>query len=355
MDVDQTARAVESSDQIAPAGALPDIRLRGLIKRYGDVTAVDGVDLEIGPRRVLHAARPVRLGQDDDAAADRRLRAFPTTGTVELGGTDVGYAAALRPRRQHRLPGLRALPAHDRAATTSSTGCKIAKVPQEERRRRAGEALELVRLTGYEDRKPTQLSGGQRQRVALARAIVNRPRCCCSTSRSARSTSSCARRCRSSSSGSSSERRDHVRLRHARPGGGADDERPPGRVQRREDRADRRARRGLRAPRERASSPASSACRTSSTAAGGASRCGPRRSACSTREGGAASHIEEGRIADVVYVGMVTRFTSSSTQGGELQVVQPEPRERRRARRSSDRDGGSGSAGGRSTPSRSRA
>ena len=67
-------------------------------------------------------------------------------------------------------------------------GLKIKKVPKDERRRRAAEALELVRLGGYEDRRTTQLSGGQRQRVALARALVNRPRCCCSTSRWARST-----------------------------------------------------------------------------------------------------------------------------------------------------------------------
>jgi putative spermidine/putrescine transport system ATP-binding protein len=54
-------------------------------------------------------------------------------------------------------------------------GPRIAKVPRGERRRRAAEALELVRLPGYEKRSPAQLSGGQRQRVALASAIVNRP------------------------------------------------------------------------------------------------------------------------------------------------------------------------------------
>jgi putative spermidine/putrescine transport system ATP-binding protein len=54
-------------------------------------------------------------------------------------------------------------------------GLRIKKVPKDERRRRAAEALELVRLDGYEGRRTTQLSGGQRQRVALARALVNRP------------------------------------------------------------------------------------------------------------------------------------------------------------------------------------
>jgi putative spermidine/putrescine transport system ATP-binding protein len=55
-------------------------------------------------------------------------------------------------------------------------GLRVRGVPKDERRERAEEALEMVRLPGYEGRKPSELSGGQRQRVALARAIVNRPR-----------------------------------------------------------------------------------------------------------------------------------------------------------------------------------
>ena len=68
-------------------------------------------------------------------------------------------------------------------------GLRIKKVPKDERRRRAAEALELVRLDGYEERRTTQLSGGQRQRVALAAGAREPPcACCCSTSRWARST-----------------------------------------------------------------------------------------------------------------------------------------------------------------------
>jgi putative spermidine/putrescine transport system ATP-binding protein len=55
-------------------------------------------------------------------------------------------------------------------------GLRVAKVAKGERATRRGEALEMVRLSGYDERKPAELSGGQRQRVALARAIVNRPR-----------------------------------------------------------------------------------------------------------------------------------------------------------------------------------
>ncbi len=55
-------------------------------------------------------------------------------------------------------------------------GMRVKRVAKDERARRRDEALEMVRLTGYGDRKPSELSGGQRQRVALARSIVNRPR-----------------------------------------------------------------------------------------------------------------------------------------------------------------------------------
>jgi ABC-type Fe3+/spermidine/putrescine transport system ATPase subunit len=55
-------------------------------------------------------------------------------------------------------------------------GLRVKKVAKAERQRRAQEALAMVRLDGYQDRRPSQLSGGQRQRVALARALVNRPR-----------------------------------------------------------------------------------------------------------------------------------------------------------------------------------
>ena len=70
--VQERTSAEQPLDSSAPAAA---VRLVGLRKTYGDVVAVDGVDLEIAARRVLHDARPVGLGQDDDAAPDRRLRA----------------------------------------------------------------------------------------------------------------------------------------------------------------------------------------------------------------------------------------------------------------------------------------
>ena len=174
MDVNQTAGAVDSSDQIAPGGALPDIRLRGLTKRYGDFAAVDGIDLDVAQGEFFTFLGPSGSGKTTTL---RLIAGFavPDAGTVELRGTDVG---ALPPyaRDVNTVFQDYALFPHMTIGDNVEYGLKIAKVPKEERRRRAGEALELVRLTGYGDRKPTQLSGGQRQRVALARAIVNRPK-----------------------------------------------------------------------------------------------------------------------------------------------------------------------------------
>ena len=85
-------------------------------------------------------------------------------------------AAAVRARRQHGLPGLRPVPAHDRRRQRRLRPDDPQGRPRPSARRRVAEALRMVRLEGYEERKPAQLSGGQRQRVALARALVNRPR-----------------------------------------------------------------------------------------------------------------------------------------------------------------------------------
>jgi putative spermidine/putrescine transport system ATP-binding protein len=99
----------------------------------------------------------------------------PTAGTVELAGEDVGpvppYERAVNTVFQDY-----ALFPHMTVGENVGYGMKVARVPKAEREKRRDEALEMVRLPGYANRKPNELSGGQRQRVALARAIVNRPR-----------------------------------------------------------------------------------------------------------------------------------------------------------------------------------
>jgi putative spermidine/putrescine transport system ATP-binding protein len=152
----------------------PDIRLTGLAKHYGDVRAVDGVSLEVAPGEFFTMLGPSGSGKTTTL---RLIAGFelPDTGSVELAGQDVTRAPAYA-RDVNTVFQDYALFPHMTVRDNVEYGLKIKKVPKPERRARAGEALELVRLPEVGDRKPAQLSGGQRQRVALARAIVNRPR-----------------------------------------------------------------------------------------------------------------------------------------------------------------------------------
>ncbi len=151
-----------------------DVRVSGLRKRYGDVTAVDGVDLEIGRGEFFTMLGPSGSGKTTTL---RAIAGFerPDEGSIELGGKDVSdlppYARDVNTVFQDY-----ALFPHMTVQENVEYGLRVKRVARGERRRRAGEALALVQLEGYGGRKPAQLSGGQRQRVALARAIVNRPR-----------------------------------------------------------------------------------------------------------------------------------------------------------------------------------
>jgi putative spermidine/putrescine transport system ATP-binding protein len=154
--------------------ATPDVRLAGLVKRYGDVRAVDGVDLDIARGEFFTLLGPSGSGKTTTL---RLIAGFelPDAGRVELAGREV---AALPPYRRDVNTVFQdyALFPHMTVGENVAYGLRIRKVARAERRRRAEEALALVRLEGLADRKPAQLSGGQRQRVALARAIVNQPR-----------------------------------------------------------------------------------------------------------------------------------------------------------------------------------
>ncbi len=152
---------------------LPAVRLAGIRKSYGSVVAADGVDLEIGEGEFFTMLGPSGSGK---TTLLRIIAGFesPDAGTVELGGVDVTrqppYARDVNTVFQDY-----ALFPHMTVIENVEYGLKVRKVPKAERRRRAGGALDMVRLSGLGERKPVQLSGGQRQRVALARAIVNEP------------------------------------------------------------------------------------------------------------------------------------------------------------------------------------
>ncbi|HET7445994.1 MAG TPA: ABC transporter ATP-binding protein [Solirubrobacterales bacterium] len=138
------------------------------------MTAVAGIDLEIERGEFFTMLGPSGSGKTTTL---RMIAGFedPTAGLIELAGEDVSrvppYDRAVNTVFQDY-----ALFPHMTVGENVAYGLKVAKVDKGERSKRGEEALEMVRLPGYADRKPGELSGGQRQRVALARAIVNRPK-----------------------------------------------------------------------------------------------------------------------------------------------------------------------------------
>ncbi len=163
--------------QVSPAanvGVKPvAVTLRGLSKSFGDVVAVDGVDLDIYDGEFLTLLGPSGSGK---TTVLRMIAGFelPTGGSVELNGHDVTKRAPFE-RDVNTVFQDYALFPHMTVAQNVEYGLRVKKVPKGERRQRALEALASVQLAGFEQRKPSEMSGGQRQRVALARALVNRP------------------------------------------------------------------------------------------------------------------------------------------------------------------------------------
>ena len=162
------ARGVEADD---PGVA---VRLEGVIKRFGDVVAVDGVDLDVREGEFFSMLGPSGSGK---TTCLRMIAGFerPTEGRVFLGGIDVGDLPPYE-RDVNTVFQDYALFPHMTVAENVGYGLMVRKAPKGERVARAEEALEMVRLSGFGARKPAQLSGGQRQRVALARALIMRPR-----------------------------------------------------------------------------------------------------------------------------------------------------------------------------------
>jgi putative spermidine/putrescine transport system ATP-binding protein len=152
----------------------PDIRLVGLEKRYGDVVAVAGIDLEVVAGEFFTLLGPSGSGKTTTL---RMIAGFelPDAGRVELAGRDVGPLPPYD-REVNTVFQDYALFPHMTVAENVEYGLRVTGVAKADRARRREEALEMVRLPGYGERRPSELSGGQRQRVALARAIVNRPR-----------------------------------------------------------------------------------------------------------------------------------------------------------------------------------
>ncbi len=152
----------------------PAIRLTGLTKEFGSVTAVDHVDLEIAAGEFFSMLGPSGSGK---TTVLRLIAGFeqPTSGTIELFGRDVTTKAPFD-RDVNTVFQDYALFPHMSVLDNVAYGLRVRGVKRAERRDRAMKALASVRLEQYGDRKPGQLSGGQRQRVALARATVVEPK-----------------------------------------------------------------------------------------------------------------------------------------------------------------------------------
>jgi putative spermidine/putrescine transport system ATP-binding protein len=151
-----------------------EVGVSGIRKTYGDVVAVDDVDLDVADGEFFTLLGPSGSGKTTTL---RIIAGFeqPDTGRVTLGGDDITrqppYARDVNTVFQDY-----ALFPHMTVAENVGYGLKVKGIARRERSSQVEEVLRMVRLDGYGARKPVQLSGGQRQRVALARSIVNRPK-----------------------------------------------------------------------------------------------------------------------------------------------------------------------------------
>ncbi|CAB4638523.1 unannotated protein [freshwater metagenome] len=153
---------------------LPAIKIENLTKKFGDVTAVDGVSLEIAEGEFFSMLGPSGSGK---TTVLRLIAGFekPTSGMIRLFGEDVSNKPPFE-RDVNTVFQDYALFPHMSVTQNVEYGLTIRGIGKSERENLAKQALALVRLEGLADRKPSQLSGGQRQRVALARSIVVKPK-----------------------------------------------------------------------------------------------------------------------------------------------------------------------------------
>ena len=167
------ATLAPSAPETAPVEEAPAVRLSGIRRAYGDVVAVAGIDLDIAAGEFFTLLGPSGSGKTTTL---RVIAGFerPDAGRVELQGIDVTRVAPSQ-RAVNTVFQDYALFPHMTVVENVEYGLRVRGMSRRDRRARATDVLERVRLPGLGDRKPAQLSGGQRQRVALARAIVNGP------------------------------------------------------------------------------------------------------------------------------------------------------------------------------------
>ena len=154
--------------------SVPAVRFSAVSRHFGEVKAVDRVDLDILDGEFFTMLGPSGSGK---TTCLRMIAGFdtPTSGSLQLHGREVSGLPPYE-RDVNTVFQDYALFPHMTVGENVAYGLMIKKVAKAERQRQVDEMLELVQLPGLAGRRPAQLSGGQRQRVALARALVNHPR-----------------------------------------------------------------------------------------------------------------------------------------------------------------------------------
>jgi spermidine/putrescine transport system ATP-binding protein len=150
-----------------------DVKLVDVVKTFGDMVAVDHIDLEVVDGEFFSLLGPSGCGKTTTL---RMIGGFeaPTSGLIELQGQDVTWLPPYR-RNVNTVFQNYALFPHLTIYENVAFGLRRKGVKDSEVRSRVTDMLRLVELPGYEARRPTQISGGQAQRVALARALINKP------------------------------------------------------------------------------------------------------------------------------------------------------------------------------------
>ncbi|MGI9596630.1 MAG: ABC transporter ATP-binding protein [Acidimicrobiales bacterium] len=150
------------------------VEIAGVTKRFDDVVAVDDIDVTVADGEFFAMLGPSGCGKTTTLRMIAGLE-FPTTGSLKIFGEEVG---TLPPNKRpvNTVFQNYALFPHMNVLDNVSFGLRMQGVDKSEARRQSEHAIELVKLTGMEKRRPSQLSGGQQQRVALARALVNQPK-----------------------------------------------------------------------------------------------------------------------------------------------------------------------------------
>jgi ABC-type Fe3+/spermidine/putrescine transport system ATPase subunit len=151
------------------------LTLRGIVKRFGDLAALDRVDLDIAGGELFFLLGPSGCGKTTLLRAIAGFH-FPDEGTIRFDDDDVTTVPPHK-RDTGMMFQSYALWPHLNVFRNVAFGLEERKVPKTEIKARVEEALAMVRMEGLGTRKINQLSGGQQQRVALARALVIRPRC----------------------------------------------------------------------------------------------------------------------------------------------------------------------------------